>query len=83
MSKIFKEGNISLTPDLKIDQSATNIYTLSEKPHNSITQKFLKEPLTLEIFYKNFRPLYVDNNKKEPEVEEPPKVKVKKTRRKS
>ena len=78
MSKIFKEGNNSLTLDLKIDQCATNIYTLSEKP-----QKFLKEPLTLEIFYKNFRPLYVDNNKKEPEVEEPPKVKVKKTRRKS
>ena len=52
MSKIFKEGNNSLTLDLKIDQSATNIYTLSEKLHNSITQKFLKEPLTLEIFIK-------------------------------
>ena len=78
MSKIFKEGNNSLTLDLKIVQCATNIYTLSEKP-----QKFLKEPLTLEIFYKNFRPMYVDNNKKEPELEEPPKVKVKKTRRKS
>ena len=78
MSKIFKEGNNSLTLDLKIVQCATNIYTLSEKP-----QKFLKEPLTLEIFYKNFRPMYVDNNKKEPELEEPPNVKVKKTRRKS
>ena len=75
MSKIFKEGNNSLTRDLKIDESAKNNYTLSEIPLNSITQKFLKEPLTLETFDKKFRQMYEDNNKKEPEVEEPPKKK--------
>ena len=75
MSKIFKEGNNSLTRDLKIDESAKNNYTLSEIPLNSITQKFLKEPLTLETFDKKFRQMYDDNNKKEPEVEEPPKKK--------
>ena len=75
MSKIFKEGNTSLTRDLKIDESAKNNYTLSEIPLNSITQKFLKEPLTLETFDKKFRQMYDDNIKKEPEVEEAPKKK--------
>ena len=75
MSKIFKEGNTSLTRDLKIDEIAKNNYTLSEIPLNSITQKFLKEPLTLETFDKKFRQMYDDNIKKEQEVEEPPKKK--------
>ena len=77
MSKIFKEGNYSITRDLKIDESAKNNYNLSEIPLNSVTQKFLKEPLTLETFDKKFRQMYEDNNKKEPEVEEPPKKKSK------
>ena len=77
MSKIFKEGNNSLTRDLKIDESAKNNYTLSEIPLNSVTQKFLKEPLTLETFDKKFRQMYDDNNKKEPEEPEPPKKKSK------
>ena len=75
MSKILKEGNTSLTRDLKIDETAKNNYTLSEIPLNSITQKFLKEPLTLETFDKKFRQMYDDNIKKEQEVEEPPKKK--------
>ena len=50
---------------------------MSEIPLNSVTQKFLKEPLTLETFDKKFRQMYDDNNKKEPEVEEPPKKKSK------
>ena len=77
MSKIFKEGNSSIIRDLKIDESAKNNYNLSEIPLNSVTQKFLKEPLTLETFDKKFRQMYDDNNKKEPEVEEPPKKKSK------
>ena len=77
MSKIFKEGNYSITRDLKIDESAKNNYNLSEKPLNSVTQKFLKEPLTLETFDKKFRQMYDDNTKKEPEEEEPPKKKSK------
>ena len=75
MSKIFKEGNYSITRDLKIDESAKNNYNLSEIPLNSVTQKFLKEPLTLETFDKKFRQMYDDNIKKEQEVEEPPKKK--------
>jgi len=75
MSKIFKEGNYSITRDLKIDENAKNNYNLSEIPLNSVTQKFLKEPLTLETFDKKFRQMYEDNNKKEPEEEEPPKKK--------
>ena len=77
MSKIFKEGNYSITRDLKIDESAKNNYNLSEIPLNSVTQKFLKEPLTLETFDKKFRQMYDDNNKKQPEEEEPPKKKTK------
>ena len=77
MSKIFKEGNYSITRDLKIDESAKNNYNLSEIPLNSVTQKFLKEPLTLETFDKKFRQMYDDNTKKEPEEEEPPKKKSK------
>ena len=45
MSKIFKEGNYSITRDLKIDESAKNNYAISEIPLNSVTQKFLKELL--------------------------------------
>ena len=78
MSKIFREGNNSITRDLKIDESAKNKYSISEIPLNSVTQKFLKEPLTLETFDKKFRQMYDDNNnKKEPEEEEPPKKKSK------
>ena len=76
MSKIFKDGS-TIIRDLKIDESAKNNYNLSEIPLNSVTQKFLKEPLTLETFDKKFRQMYDDNNKKEPEVEEPPKKKSK------
>ena len=72
MSKILKEGNNSLIRDLKIDESAKNNYTLQEIPLNSVTKKFLKEPLTLESFDKKFRQMYDDNNKKEPEEPEPP-----------
>ena len=77
MSKIFNEGNHSIIQDLKIDENAKNNYTMSEIPLNSVTKKFLKEPLTLETFDKKFRQMYDDNNKKEPEVEEPPKKKTK------
>ena len=78
MSKIFKEGNYSIGRELKIDESAKNKYSMSEIPLNSVTQKFLKEPLTLETFDKKFRQMYDDNNnKKEPEEEEPPKKKSK------
>ena len=77
MSKILKDGNNSLIRDLKIDETAKNNYNISEIPLNSVTQKFLKEPLTLETFDKKFRQMYDDNNKKEPEVEEPPKKKSK------
>ena len=77
MSKIFREGNNSIIHDLKIDENAKSNYKLSEIPLNSVTQKFLKEPLTLETFDKKFRQMYDDNNKKESEVEEPPKKKTK------
>ena len=67
MSKIFKEGNYSIGRELKIDENAKNNYSLSEIPLNSVTQKFLKEPLTLETFDKKFRQMYDDNKKKEQE----------------
>ena len=69
MSKIFKEGNHSITRDLKIDESAKNNYTMSELPLKSVTQKFLKEPLTLETFDKKFRQMNNDNNKKEQDLD--------------
>ena len=78
MSKIFKEGNHSITRDLKIDESAKNNYTMSELPLKSVTQKFLKEPLTLETFDKKFRQMNNDNNKKEQDLDtEAPKKKTK------
>ena len=78
MSKIFKEGNHSITRDLKIDESAKNNYTMSEIPLKSVTQKFLKEPLTLETFDKKFRQMNNDNNKKEQDLDtEAPKKKTK------
>ena len=79
MSKIFKEGNYSITRDLKIDESAKNNYAISEIPLNSVTQKFLKEPLTLETFDKKFRQMNNDNKKEQDLDEEQPKKKNKKT----
>ena len=79
MSKIFKEGNYSITRDLKIDENAKNNYTMSEVPLKSVTQKFLKEPLTLETFDKKFRQMNNDNNKKDQDLDsEVPKKKTKK-----
>ena len=79
MSKIFKESNHSITRDLKIDESAKNNYTMSEIPLKSVTQKFLKEPLTLETFDKKFRQMNNDNNKKEQDLDsEQPKKRTKK-----
>ena len=69
MSKILKEGNHSITRDLKIDENAKNNYTISEIPLKSVTQKFLKEPLTLETFDKKFRQMNNDNNKKEQDLD--------------
>ena len=78
MSKIFKEGNYSITRDLKIDENAKNNYIMSEVPLKSVTQKFLKEPLTLETFDKKFRQMNNDNNKKEQDLDtEAPKKKTK------
>ena len=78
MSKIFKEGNYSITRDLKIDENAKNNYIMSEAPLKSVTQKFLKEPLTLETFDKKFRQMNNDNNKKEQDLDtETPKKKTK------
>ena len=78
MSKIFKEGNYSITRDLKIDESAKNNYAISEIPLNSVTQKFLKEPLTLETFDKKFRQMNNYNKKEQDLDEEQPKKKTKK-----
>ena len=78
MSKIFEEGNYSITRDLKIDESAKNNYAISEIPLNSVTQKFLKEPLTLETFDKKFRQMNNDNKKEQDLDEEQPKKKTKK-----
>ena len=78
MSKIFKEVNYSITRDLKIDESAKNNYAISEIPLNSVTQKFLKEPLTLETFDKKFRQMNNDNKKEQDLDEEQPKKKTKK-----
>ena len=69
MSKILKEWNHSITRDLKIDENAKNNYTISEIPLKSVTQKFLKEPLTLETFDKKFRQMNNDNNKKEQDLD--------------
>ena len=69
MSKIFKEGNHSITRDLKIDESAKNNYTMSEIPLKSVTQKFLKEPLTLETFDKKFRQMNNENSKKDQDLD--------------
>ena len=79
MSKIFKEGNHSITRDLKIDESAKNNYTISELPLKSVTQKFLKEPLTLETFDKKFRQMNNENSKKDQDLDSnQPKKKAKK-----
>ena len=79
MSKIFKEGNHSITRDLKIDESAKNNYTMSEIPLKSVTQKFLKEPLTLETFDKKFRQMNNEDSKKDQDSDSnQPKKKTKK-----
>ena len=79
MSKIFKEGNHSITRDLKIDENAKNNYTMSEIPLKSVTQKFLKEPLTLETFDKKFRQMNNENSKKDQDSDSnQPKKKTKK-----
>ena len=79
MSKIFKESNHSITRDLKIDESAKNNYTISELPLKSVTQKFLKEPLTLETFDKKFRQMNNENSKKDQDSDSnQPKKKTKK-----
>ena len=84
MSKIFKEGNYSITRDLKIDENAKNNYTMSEVPLKSVTQKFLKEPLTLETFDKKFRQMNNDNNKKDQDLDsEAPKKKTKRQEEKA
>ena len=69
MSKIFKESNHSITRDLKIDENAKNNYTISELPLKSVTQKFLKEPLTLETFDKKFRQMNNENSKKDQDLD--------------
>ena len=69
MSKIFKESNHSITRDLKIDENAKNNYTISELPLKSVTQKFLKEPLTLETFDKKFRQMNNENTKKDQDLD--------------
>ena len=52
MSK--KNQNISITRNLKIDEnSKMNKY--SDIPLNSVTQKFMKEPITLEALDKKFK----------------------------
>lgn len=76
MSKIFPEGNSSITRDLKIDENAKNAYTDSE-PLKSVTQKFLKEPLTLETFDKLFHQMGDTKGKKDNVTEDAPKKKSK------
>ena len=79
MSKIFKEGNNYIKRNLKIDESAKNNYTMSEIPLKSVTQKFLKEPLTLETFDKKFRQMNNENSKKDQDLDSnQPKKKAKK-----
>lgn len=58
-----------VTRDLKIDESAKNNYTISELPLKSVTQKFLKEPLTLETFDKKFRQMNNENTKKDQDLD--------------
>jgi len=67
MSK--KNQNISITRDLKIDEnSKMNKY--SDIPLNSVTQKFMKEPITLEALDKKFKKMNETTKNKDNEVED-------------
>ena len=81
MSK--KNQNISITRDLKIDEnSKMNKY--SDIPLNSVTQKFMKEPITLEALDKKFKHMNETSKNKENEIEENiPKKKSRKAEEKA
>ena len=67
MSK--KNQNISITRDLKIDEnSKMNKY--SDIPLNSVTQKFMKEPITLEALDKKFKKMNETTKNKDNEIED-------------
>ena len=81
MSK--KNQNISITRNLKIDEnSKMNKY--SDIPLNSVTQKFMKEPITLEALDKKFKHMNETSKNKENEIEENiPKKKSRKAEEKA
>ena len=57
MTRHLKDS-ISISRDLKIDEDSKDNLRYSEIPLQSVTKKFLKEPLTVESVDKKFRQMY-------------------------
>ena len=76
MSKHLKDS-ISISRDLKIEEDAKDNLRYNEMSLKSITQKFLKEPLTVESVDKKFRQMY-ESDKRDEEDESTLKTKKKK-----
>ena len=60
MSKVNRNETKTITRDLKIDETGKKNIKYSDIPLNSVTQKFIKEPLTLEALDKKFKQLNND-----------------------
>ena len=82
MSRTYKDSNNSITRDLKIDENTKRSYQLNEIPLKSVTQKFIKEPLTLEALDKRFKQTN-EISKKEDEKLVVPKKRNKKAEEKA
>ena len=54
MSKVNKNTK-SITRDLKIDETGKKNTKYSDIPLNSVTQKFIKEPLTIEALNRKMK----------------------------
>lgn len=73
MSKQNKNEIKSITRDLKIDESGKKDLKYSDIPLNSVTQRFIKEPLTLEALDKKFRQMNEVSKKNNEGNVKPPK----------
>ena len=75
MTRHLKDS-ISISRDLKIDEDSKDNLRYSEIPLQSVTKKFLKEPLTVESVDKKFRQMY-ESSKRDDDSSLKPKKKKK------
>ena len=83
MSKVNRNETKTITRDLKIDETGKKNIKYSDIPLNSVTQKFIKEPLTLEALDKKFKQLNNDVSKKNDATDSKPQKKSRKAEEKA